>query len=126
MIESDLNIINNGKIVEARKECRRAVIRADGFERTRGTRFIYEWTVIIEKTCSQFLVVICPSDDFSMNDFSVRNALCLGSSGICYNKDERIEDYCSRFKEGVIITVHFNMNNKTCAFTVNGRRFPEV
>ncbi|RIA82266.1 hypothetical protein C1645_512896 [Glomus cerebriforme] len=50
----------------------------------------------------------------------------LGSGGDCYNSDSRIFDYCPSFTYGAKITVHLDMNKRTCAFTVNGIKYPEV
>ncbi|CAB5356688.1 unnamed protein product [Rhizophagus irregularis] len=49
----------------------------------------------------------------------------VGSSGNCFNSGTSI-GYCSSFKDGTKITVHLDMNKRTCAFTVNGIKYPEV
>ncbi|CAB5356735.1 unnamed protein product [Rhizophagus irregularis] len=47
----------------------------------------------------------------------------LGSSGSCGN----VGNYCPSFEnDGARITVHLDMNKKTCAFTVNGKKYQEV
>ena len=49
----------------------------------------------------------------------------LGSSGYYFHK--YVSDYnCSSFGEDAKITVHLDMNKRTCAFTVNGKKYPVV
>ncbi|CAG8603488.1 20152_t:CDS:1, partial [Rhizophagus irregularis] len=50
----------------------------------------------------------------------------LASSGYYCNSGNYIGNYCPGFGDGAIITVHLDMNKRTCAFTVNGTRYPEV
>ncbi|UZN99703.1 uncharacterized protein OCT59_000970 [Rhizophagus irregularis] len=49
----------------------------------------------------------------------------LSSNGYCYNSNTRLS-YCPSFGSGTKITVHLDMNKRTCAFTVNGTKYPEV
>ncbi|RGB33960.1 hypothetical protein C1646_168187 [Rhizophagus diaphanus] len=50
----------------------------------------------------------------------------LGSNGYYCNSGNYIANYCPGFGDGARITVYLDMNKGTCAFTVNGTRYPEV
>jgi len=50
----------------------------------------------------------------------------LSSSGYCYNSSSELANYCPKFGDNTKITVHLDMNKRTCAFTVNGTKYPEV
>ncbi|RGB37185.1 kinase-like domain-containing protein [Rhizophagus diaphanus] len=51
----------------------------------------------------------------------------LGSGDYCCNSsDVSIKDYCPSFGDCTIVTVHLDMNKRTCVFTVNGTKYPEV
>ena len=41
------------------------------------------------------------------------------------DSDRRTCGYCLQFGDGVKITVHLDMNRRTLAFTVNGKKCPE-
>ena len=49
----------------------------------------------------------------------------LGSNGKCWNSNME-SDYCPPFEDGTRITVHLDLNKRTCAFTVNGTKYPEA
>ncbi|CAB5186534.1 unnamed protein product [Rhizophagus irregularis] len=98
------------------------------FNEIRGTQFwddkgIFEWDFIIEKACKWFWVGVCAPGSFN-NDEPIGWA--LSSGGRYYNSGNYLEDYCPSLGDGTRITVHLDMNKKTCAFTVNGTRYPEV
>ncbi|GBB83418.1 hypothetical protein RclHR1_10140003 [Rhizophagus clarus] len=121
---SKLIIEDNGKIVHAQYTCfhqnARAIIALEGND-------IYEWDVIIERTCDEAWVGVCASEDFDYDIFAgdQPTAWVLGSYGECYNSDKST-DYCPSFSDGTKVTVHLDMNKRTCAFTVNGTKYPEV
>ncbi|RGB33774.1 hypothetical protein C1646_815825 [Rhizophagus diaphanus] len=50
----------------------------------------------------------------------------LGTRGRCYNSGNYINNYCPSFGDGARITVHLDMNKRTCSFTVNGTKYKEV
>jgi hypothetical protein len=79
---------------------------------------IFEWDVIIESTCTYAWVGVCASENFSYELFAGKQTAgwVLGTSGCCNNSS----DYCPLFGNGSKITVHLDMNERTCAFTVNG------
>ncbi|POG66424.1 hypothetical protein GLOIN_2v1802430 [Rhizophagus irregularis DAOM 181602=DAOM 197198] len=84
----------------------------------RGIPTMYVWD---EKEC------ICSSENFNYKSWAGGQSTgwVLGSSGNCFNSGTSI-GYCSSFKDGTKITVHLDMNKRTCAFTVNGIKYPEV
>ncbi|CAG8692248.1 12873_t:CDS:2 [Rhizophagus irregularis] len=89
---------------------------------------IFKWDVIIEKDCEYAWVGVCSSENFNYEIFagSQHSGLVLGSNGCCFNSGDWVNNYCPPFKEGAMITVHLDMNKRTCAFTVNGIRYSEV
>src|SRR3989440_5215882 len=51
------------------------------------------------------------------------------SSDVCSSdlvNPSRIVYYCPPFGDGSKITVHLDMNGRTCSFTVNGTKYPNV
>ncbi|GES97532.1 hypothetical protein GLOIN_2v1844191 [Rhizophagus clarus] len=123
---SKLNIEDNGKVVEASNGCdRHQSVRSKMILENKG---IYEWDVIIEKHCGTVWVGICATENFNYEKFAGHQSTgwVLGSNGNCYNSSCRL-DYCQSFKnDGAKITIHLDMDKRTCAFTVNGIRYWEV
>ena len=122
---SELIIEDNGKVVRAQYDCGdHQNVRAEMICEGKG---IFEWDVIVEKICNCALVGVCSSENFNYERFagSQRTGWVLGSSGYCYNSSNSLY-YCPPFKDGTKITVHLNMNKRTCAFTVNGVKYPET
>ncbi|CAG8549701.1 20888_t:CDS:2 [Rhizophagus irregularis] len=89
---------------------------------------IYEWNIIIEKYCANSWIGICEAVNVDYEKWAgvQANAWVLGSNGSCYNNFIETIGYCPPFGEGDIITVHLNMNERSCAFSINGRRYPPV
>ena len=50
----------------------------------------------------------------------------LASNGDCYNSSNCVSNYCPQFGDGSKITVHLDMNKRTCSFTINGTKHPVV
>ncbi|GES97535.1 hypothetical protein GLOIN_2v1878045 [Rhizophagus clarus] len=121
---SKLIIENNGKIVQVPNDSGRQNVRA---KIALEGRDIFEWDVIIEKTCTYAWVGICATENFNYEIFAgdQPTGWVLGSNGSCANSSKGI-DYCPSFGDGARITVHLDMNKRTCAFTVNGKKYPEV
>ena len=120
-----LSIDKGGAVVRANKEClshQNARARVEICDRG-----VYEWDVIIERSCSYAWVGICASENFLFDGFVglKANGWVFGSNGQCYSNNKCI-NYGSTFGEGDIITVHLNMDNRTCAFSINGKRYPTV
>ncbi|RGB30447.1 hypothetical protein C1646_671684 [Rhizophagus diaphanus] len=121
---SKLIIEDNGKIVHAPNGCDHQNVRTKIALENKG---IFEWDVIIEKVCKSAWVGVCASENLNYETFagSQPTGWLLGSSGYCYNSNKSVK-YCFPFGDGTIITVHLDMNKRTCAFTVNGTKYREV
>ncbi|CAG8604294.1 7196_t:CDS:1, partial [Cetraspora pellucida] len=88
----------------------------------------HEWDVIIEEIgdASNCYIGICNEDcDFNTFVGNSVNAWVLNRQGICWNNGI-FRRYGSEFDVGDTITVHLNMDQRTCAFSVNGKRHPPV
>ncbi|POG81478.1 uncharacterized protein OCT59_021232 [Rhizophagus irregularis] len=88
---------------------------------------IFEWDVIVEKAGSDAWVGVCASENLNYGFWAGRQPTgwVLGIKGI-YRTSDKGSSYCPPFGDGAIITVHMDMNKRTCAFTVNGTRYQEV
>ncbi|CAB4403566.1 unnamed protein product [Rhizophagus irregularis] len=124
--DSKLIIKDNGKVVYAPNGLRPwKSVRAKMLLENNG---IYEWDVIIEKVCSWSWVGVCASENFNYGDCAGNqpNGWVLGSNGYCLNNFNNVY-YCPSFhSNGAKITVHLDMNKRTCSFTVNGTKYSEV
>ena len=90
---------------------------------------LVEWDIVIEKICDFFWVGICTENGFNVdyNSWLGRQAYgwLLGSNGvICHNISDYKNKYGQMFGENDRITVHLNMEEKTCSFSINGKRYP--
>ncbi|GBB90590.1 hypothetical protein RclHR1_01760014 [Rhizophagus clarus] len=122
---SKLIIEDDGKTVQASNDCSHQNVRAKIALEDKG---IFEWDVIIEKTCDYAWVGVCASENFDYESFAgdQPTGWVLGSSGKCCS-NKVIYGYCPPFKvDGARITVHLDMNKRTCAFSINGTKYPEV
>ncbi|GBB90597.1 hypothetical protein RclHR1_01760021 [Rhizophagus clarus] len=122
---SNLIIENEGKIVQASNSCNsHQSVRAKIALEDKG---IFEWDVIIEKKCENVWVGVCASENFNYEGHARLQSTgwVLGSNGLCFNSGKN-SSYCQQFNDGSKITVHLNMNKRTCAFIVNGTKYPEV
>ncbi|CAG8751656.1 1389_t:CDS:1, partial [Rhizophagus irregularis] len=88
---------------------------------------IFEWDVIIEKVSGCAWVGVCASENLNYETFAgiQPTGWVLGSNGYCNNFSKAVK-YCLPFGDGTIITVHLDMNKRTCTFTINGTKYPEV
>jgi hypothetical protein len=122
---SNLIVENNGKIVQASYNCiRHQSVRGKIALENKG---IFEWNVIIERSCTLAWVGICASEnfDYEMWAGNQSNGWVLGSHG--FGTRTASDYYCPSFqKDGAIITVHLDMNKRTCAFSVNGIKYREI
>ena len=119
--------MDNGKVVQASDYCcLYQNVRALVALNNKYNDGIFEWDVIVEKVdkdCDTIYIGVCASADFDRED---ADEWVLKSNGICLN-DQLVETkYCPTFGEGAKITVHLDMNNKTCVFTINGKGYPIV
>ncbi|CAB5356764.1 unnamed protein product [Rhizophagus irregularis] len=121
---SKLIVEDNGKIVHAPNGVGHQNVRTKIALENKG---IFEWDVIIEKTCTWGWVGVCASKNLNYESFAgfQPTGWTLGSNGECYNSHKAVK-YCPPFGDGTIITVHLDMNKRTCAFTVNGTKYQEV
>ncbi|GBC01574.1 hypothetical protein RclHR1_04240004 [Rhizophagus clarus] len=123
---SKLIIRENGRVVCASDSCvLHQNVRAKMILENKG---IFEWDIIIKKACFYAWVGVCASENFNYETFagSQSTGWVLGSHGCCCNSGNWIKDYCPSFGDGTKITVHLNMNKRTCSFTVNGIKYPVV
>ncbi|GBC08014.1 hypothetical protein RclHR1_07860008 [Rhizophagus clarus] len=121
-----LIIEENGKVVYAQDDLYyRNCVRAKTILENKS---IFEWDVIIERDCSASWVGVCASENFNKQIFAGNQPTgwVLGSDGSYSHSNKRIYNYCPSFGSGAKITVHLDMDKRTCAFTVNGTKYPEV
>ncbi|GBB90596.1 hypothetical protein RclHR1_01760020 [Rhizophagus clarus] len=123
---SNLIIEDNGKIVYAPDGC-------NSHQSVRGKialedNGIFEWDVIIEKECGNAWIGVCASENFNYEKHAglQPTGWVLGANGNLFNSGNW-SNYCpSSNKDGTKITVHLDMNKRTCSFTVNGTKYPKV
>jgi hypothetical protein len=122
---SKLVIEDNGKVVRAQNDCNKH--QSVKSKVTLDKKGIFEWNVIIEKDCGFAWIGVCTQEYLNYEKFSASQPAVwvLGSSGRCCNSSKSV-NYCPPFGDGSKITVHLDMNKRTCAFTVNGTKYPEV
>ncbi|RGB37166.1 hypothetical protein C1646_666379 [Rhizophagus diaphanus] len=123
---SKLIIEDNGKIVQASE----SIVRHQS-ARTKMTlenKDIFEWDVIIEKQSYRSWVGVCASENFNyeMAAGLQSTGWVLGSNGCVRNSGISIENYCPSFGDGTKVTVHLDMNKRTCSFTIKGIKYREV
>ncbi|RIA87110.1 concanavalin A-like lectin/glucanase domain-containing protein [Glomus cerebriforme] len=123
---SKLIIEDNGKVVRASDNC--SVLQSVRSRIAFEDKGIFEWNVIIEKICSWTHVGVCSSENFNYENFAGHQSTgwVLSSGGYLYNSKNYRGNYCPQFGDGARVTVHVDMNKRTCAFTVNGIKYPEV
>ncbi|GBB90591.1 hypothetical protein RclHR1_01760015 [Rhizophagus clarus] len=122
---SNLIIKDDGMIVEAPNNCNsHQNVRAKMALENKG---IFEWDIIIEKSCGCAWVGVCASENFDYESFAgiQPTGWVLGSGGNYYNSNNS-KDYCPPFDDGAKVTVHLDMNKRTCAFSVNGTKYREI
>ncbi|CAI2169327.1 4342_t:CDS:1 [Funneliformis geosporum] len=124
---SKLIIEDNGKVVRASDTCQNhQSVRA---KMTLENQGIFEWDVIIEKACMWAWVGVCAKENFNYEEFAGTQSTgwVLGNSGSIYYSSKYKEGYCSNFTtDNSKVTVHLDMNKRTCSFTVNGVKYPAV
>ncbi|CAB5188871.1 unnamed protein product [Rhizophagus irregularis] len=88
---------------------------------------IFEWDVIVEKVCANAWVGVCSSENFNYEFFAGNQPTgwVLGNDGSICNSGKWLS-YCPSFGDGTRITVHIDLNKRTCSFTVNGKKYREV
>ncbi|RIA87103.1 concanavalin A-like lectin/glucanase domain-containing protein [Glomus cerebriforme] len=123
---SKLIIEDNGKVVRASDNC--SVLQSVRSRIALEDKGIFEWDVIIEKDCFYAWIGVCSSENFNYETFVGYQSAgwVLGSGGRIYNFSHYRNNYCPQFGDGAKITVHLDMDKRTCAFTVNGIKYPEI
>jgi hypothetical protein len=123
---ANLVIEENGKVVCANNDCSsyksvKAKMRLDN-------RSVFEWDIIIETNCNHAYIGVCASNNFNYEAFAGYQSTgwVLNSRGNCCTSGIWLNSYCPRFGDGAKITVHLDMYRRTCSFTVNGTRYPEL
>ncbi|CAB5396047.1 hypothetical protein RhiirA5_425597 [Rhizophagus irregularis] len=82
---------------------------------------IYEWDISIEKLCGNIYIGICDvNEDLDKTDQKYHGWV-LGSDGYVYYK-KKWKWYDAKFKEGDKVTVHLDMKNRRCAFSINNNK----
>jgi hypothetical protein len=123
---SKLIIEDGGKVVYAPNGCGLQSIRAKMLLDNKG---IFEWDVIIEKYCTDTWVGVCASENVNYESClgcTPNNGWLLNSHGNVHSFS-KCSKYCSPFQDdNVKVTVHLNMDERTCAFSVNGTKYSEV
>jgi len=123
-----LIIEDNGKVVHAPNDCYiHQNVRAKMVLENKG---IFEWDVIIEKACAYSWVGVCASENVDYESFVgyQPTGWVLSSHGNCWNSNKGLK-YCPEFRDDTKITkitVHLDMNKRTCAFSVNGIKYREI
>jgi hypothetical protein len=123
---SRLIIEDNGKVVRASFDCTvHQSVRTKMILENKG---IIEWDFIIEKTAGYTWIGVCASENLDYERFAgyQPTGWVLCTNGACWNNSKGVNSYCPAFGDGSKITVHLDMNKRTCAFTVNGTKYPEV
>ncbi|CAB5356718.1 unnamed protein product [Rhizophagus irregularis] len=124
--ESKLIIKDNGEIVQALEVCN--LHQSVKAKMTLENKGIFEWDVIIKKDCGFSWVGVCTSENFNHKIAAGLQSTgwVLGSNGCVRNSGTSIKDYCPLFGDGTKVTVHLDMNRRTCSFTINGIKYREV
>ncbi|CAI2172824.1 6214_t:CDS:1 [Funneliformis geosporum] len=124
---SNLIVEDNGAIVRAKRDdgiCLQS-IRTKMVLESEG---IFEWDVIIERNCYLTYIGVCTSGNLNYENFADQDidGWVLSTLGCIWHSGSSVP-YCLPFEEdGSKVTVHLDMNKRTCAFTVNGKKYPEV
>ncbi|GES97595.1 hypothetical protein GLOIN_2v1601094 [Rhizophagus clarus] len=121
---ANLVIEDNGKVVHAPMDQWQSV-RAKMILENKG---IFEWDVIIEESCTFSWVGVCSPENLNYEAFAGDQVAgwVLGSDGSYSHSGIRTYNYCPGFGNGTKVTIHLNLNKRTCAFTVNDIKYPEV
>ncbi|GBC05757.1 hypothetical protein RclHR1_06400007 [Rhizophagus clarus] len=121
---SKLIIEDNGKVVSASDDCNsNQSVRSKIELENKG---IFEWDIIIEEICAQAWIGVCASEDLNYDENLTEHIGWLICSNGYYYNSTSWPNYCPSFGNGTRITVRLDMNKRTCSFTVNGKRHPEL
>ncbi|GBC05751.1 hypothetical protein RclHR1_06400001 [Rhizophagus clarus] len=120
---SGIIIEDNGKVANANNDRSWRSVRAKTILENNG---IFEWDVIIENSGYSWVGVCSENFNYEAWAGEQPTGWVIGSNGNCFNFGKSLKDYCPPFGDGSKITVHLDMDKRTCAFTINGTKYPEV
>ncbi|CAG8604418.1 9594_t:CDS:2, partial [Acaulospora morrowiae] len=83
---------------------------------------IHECKFVIEKLDKSVWIGVCSE----YCRLSENNEWTLGSDGFCHHNDDSIKYFSKEIVEGTKITVHVDMDKRTCAFSINGKKHSPV
>ncbi|RIA98957.1 hypothetical protein C1645_866174 [Glomus cerebriforme] len=115
-------ISNNGFVVEELKQPK-SILGDLNFKSNRSNG-IYEWDILVEKLCGIIYIGICDINEDLKKD-QTYHGWVLGSDGYIYHEG-KWKWYDAKYKGGDKVTVHLDMKNKTCAFSINNIKKPIV
>ncbi|CAG8609900.1 2348_t:CDS:1 [Ambispora gerdemannii] len=82
-----------------------------------------EWDILIQKIGKLISVGVCTEEcDFSKNLSIQSTGWCMSSTGSYYHNNISTKYELPPFIEKDIITIHLDMTQRTCAFSINGNR----
>ncbi|KAG9286251.1 hypothetical protein G9A89_014237 [Geosiphon pyriformis] len=85
---------------------------------------MYEWDVIVEEKSRCAWIGVCTENvNFSSYLGRQENIYVFGSDGQIWNSGKS-HRYAKPFTKGATITVHLDMTKRTCAFSIDGVRYP--
>ncbi|CAG8631713.1 1576_t:CDS:1 [Ambispora leptoticha] len=87
---------------------------------------VYEWDVIIEETCFYAWVGICATEcvNYEKPLGLQQYGWVISSGGFYQNYGRKWGDRLPFFGKNSKVTVHLDMTNRTCAFSINNVRMP--
>jgi hypothetical protein len=116
--DNQIIITNGGFVAEVTQP---KSILGDLIFKSNKSNGIYEWDISIEKLCGNIYIGICDiNEDLDITDQKYYGWV-LGSDGYVYHK-KKWKWYDAKLKEGDKVTVHLDMKNRTCAFSINNNK----
>jgi hypothetical protein len=119
---SKLIIEANGKVVSALDDCN--LNQCVKSKMALGDKGIFEWDIIIEKTCAQAWIGVSASENLNYENLALTGWVICSNS--YYYNSKSWSSYCPSFENGTRITVRLDMNKSSCTFKVNGKRYPQI
>ncbi|CAG8450602.1 5246_t:CDS:2 [Paraglomus occultum] len=88
-----------------------------------GDNGVYEWDFVIVRTCGVMWIGLCGEGIDFGKFLGTQNAWVVGSNGTKYNPPAFSSQYGVAFGDNTTVTIHLDMNQRTCAFTINGVKY---
>ncbi|GBB88631.1 hypothetical protein RclHR1_01520016 [Rhizophagus clarus] len=117
-LDNQIIITNGGFVAEVTQH---KSILGDLVFKSNKSNGIYEWDISIEKLCGNIYIGICDINEDLNKIHQKYHGWVLGSDGYVYYK-KKWKRYDAKFKEGDKVTVHLDMKNRTCAFSINNNK----